>query len=107
MNNLESRVTNVEERLSKLEIQTKALEIQVDSIQEDVQVLNKTLADLCVKIENEVVFGIRVIGDGHADFNRKLREAEADRDEREKLLLRLVRVESDILRINKRCAHCA
>lgn len=53
-------------------------------------------------MENEVLRGIRIIGEGHLDLSRKMNQILETKEERELMELRVLSLEHEVRRIKDR-----
>lgn len=80
--------------------ETKMILDELKSLKRDVREIQLTL-------ENETNRNIKIIAEGHLDLNRKLDEALKVENEKEMLLLRVNRLESELEKVKARIAEIA
>lgn len=121
VNEIDSKVDRLEVKVDRLDERVSRLEVKVDQLDERVgrlemkavqQVewnyrIENRLKNIEVSIENELLFGIHVIGEGHLDLGKKLDAAVESSVWREETRLRLLHFESEIRRIKENCKKCA
>lgn len=114
MDALDSKMDALDSKVNALDDKVNTLDNRVNALQTDVcklwEVTNETKEELKntrnsleekihminIRIDNELIHGVHIVADGHFDLNRKLDEVLSRDKEREKNLLRLVKVESDV-----------
>lgn len=69
------------------------------AVQQAVDPLKKELRAMQVTLETETNKGIQIIAEGHLDLSRKLSEALKINNEKEMMLLRINRLESELEKI--------
>ena len=110
---LEARMDGTDARFERLEQKMQemkdSLEGKIQKLQETtgdlegkVQKLDSKLDSINLRIENEVLRAVHIIAEGHIDLKRHLDEAQADRRERESILLRILNLEYEVKEIKKR-----
>lgn len=102
---LEGKIQKLQETTDGLEGKVEKLQETTGSLEGKVQKLDSKLDSINLRIENEVLRAVHIIAEGHIDLKRHLDEAQADRRERESILLRILNLEYEVKEIKKdRCA---
>ena len=87
------------------------IEIKVDSLEKRIDSLEKRMEEKFLKLDfrmdNEVLFGLRVVADGHFDLNRKLNAVMDDHTTKEQMYIRMIHISSELQKIQNHCKHCA
>lgn len=76
-------------------------------IMEELKKLSNKITDIQLTLENETNRNIQIIAEGHLDLSRKLDDALKVENEKEMLLIRVNRLESEIRRIKQRIEEIA
>jgi len=76
-------------------------------IMEELKKLSNKITDIQLTLENETNRNIQIIAEGHLDLSRKLDDALKVENEKEMLLIRVNRPESEIRRIKQRTEEIA
>lgn len=76
-------------------------------IMEELKKLSNKITDIQLTLENETNRNIQIIAEGHLDLSRKLDDALRVENEKEMLLIRVNRLESEIRRIKQRIEEIA
>lgn len=76
-------------------------------IMEELKKLSNKITDIQLTLENETNRNIQIIAEGHLDLSRKLDDALKVENEKEMLLIRVNRPESEIRRIKQRIEEIA
>ncbi len=76
-------------------------------IMEELKKLSNKITDIQLTLENETNRNIQIIAEGHLDLSRKLDDALKVENEKEMLLIRVNRPESEIQRIKQRIEEIA
>lgn len=76
-------------------------------IMEELKKLGNKITDIQLTLENETNRNIQIIAEGHLDLSRKLDDALKVENEKEMLLIRVNRLESEIRRIKQRIEEIA
>ena len=76
-------------------------------IMEELKKLSNEITDIQLTLENETNRNIQIIAEGHLDLSRKLDDALKVENEKEMLLIRVNRPESEIRRIKQRIEEIA
>lgn len=96
---LDEKVSCLDEKVSNLDEKVSCLDTRVSEMDER---FSKEIREMKITLESEVNRNIRVIAEGHLDLDRKLDEALKVNQEREMLLLRVNRLESEFLKRRER-----
>lgn len=76
-------------------------------IMEELKKLSNKITDIQLTLENETNRNIQITAEGHLDLSRKLDDALKVENEKEMLLIRVNRPESEIRRIKQRIEEIA
>lgn len=79
----------------------------IQAIYNDMQDIKRQVRDLQLTLENETNRNIQVIAEGHLDLSRKLDDALKVENEKEMLLLRVNRLESELRKVRERIEEIA
>lgn len=107
MDRLEERMDRLEERMDRLEERVIQLELKAVEQERWNRKIEAQITKIEMSIENELLYGINAIGDGHIDLGRKLDNAVESAAWREHVQIRLLYFESEIRRIKENCKKCA
>ena len=80
----------------------KKMQEMNDGLEAKIQKLDSKLDCIKLRIENEVIHAVHIIAEGHIDLRRHLDEAQADRREREAILLRILNLEYEVKEIKRK-----
>lgn len=83
-------------------LEAKDLEMIAEIVKQAVEPVRKDVADIRITMENEVLRGIRIIGEGHLDLSRKMNQILETKEERELMELRVLSLEHEVRRIKDR-----
>ncbi|NCE99505.1 MULTISPECIES: hypothetical protein [unclassified Emergencia] len=92
---LDEKVTCLDEKVSDLDEKVTCLDTRVSEMDER---FTKDIREIKITLESEVNRNIAVIAEGHLSLDRKLDEALKVNQEREMLLLRVNRLETELLK---------
>ncbi|MCI9639141.1 hypothetical protein D1155_02665 [Anaerotruncus sp. 80] len=92
---LDEKVTCLDEKVSDLDEKVTCLDTRVSEMDER---FTKDIREIKITLEREVNRNIAVIAEGHLSLDRKLDEALKVNQEREMLLLRVNRLETELLK---------
>ena len=95
LNSLDNKVTYLDEKVSDLDEKVTCLDTRVSEMDER---FTKDIREIKITLESEVNRNIAVIAEGHLSLDRKLDEALKVNQEREMLLLRVNRLETELLK---------
>ena len=87
---IENRLGNIENRLENVENELEVVKNRLKKIETDISNIQST-------IENELRPNITIIAEGHWMLNRKLDEVFKMRDEHELILIRINRLENELI----------
>ena len=104
---LGERMDRLEERMDRLEERVIQLELKAVEQERWNRKIEAQITKIEMSIENELLYGINAIGDGHIDLGRKLDNAVESAAWREHVQIRLLYFESEIRRIKENCKKCA
>ncbi len=71
-------------------------------MQKNLEATRKETADIRLTLENEVIKGIHIIGEGHLDLSRKMNQLLETKEERDLIELRVLSLEHEMRRIKDR-----
>lgn len=92
---LDEKVTCLDEKVSDLDEKVTCLDTRVSEMDER---FTKDIREIKITLESEVNRNIAVIAEGHLSLDSKLDEALKVNQEREMLLLRVNRLETELLK---------
>ena len=92
---LDEKVTCLDEKVTDLDEQVTCLDTRVSEMDER---FTKDIREIKITLESEVNRNIAVIAEGHLSLDSKLDEALKVNQEREMLLLRVNRLETELLK---------
>ena len=92
---LDEKVTCLDEKVSDLDEKVTCLDTRVSEMDER---FTKDIREIKITLESELNRHIAVIAEGHLSLDRKLDEALKVNQEREMLLLRVNRLETELLK---------
>ena len=92
------------QKLDTIEIKVDSLEKRIDSMEKHIE---EKFIKLDLRMDNEVLFGLRVVADGHFDLNRKLNAVMDDHTTKEQMYIRMIHISSELQKIQNHCKHCA
>ncbi|HBI61698.1 MAG TPA: hypothetical protein DDY31_10900 [Lachnospiraceae bacterium] len=90
----------INERLDKMDSRLDKVDSRLDKVESKVTEVQMTL-------ENETNKEIRIIAEGHLDLSRKLDEALKVENEKEMLLLRVIKLENELRRLKAKIEEIA
>lgn len=96
---LDEKVSCLDEKVSNLDEKVSCLDTRVSEMDER---FSKEIREMKITLESEVNRNIKVIAEGHLDLDRKLDEALKVNQDRVMLLLRVNRLESELLKRRER-----
>lgn len=99
---LKEDVAGLKEEMSAVQEDLTGLQQKVTNLQEASEKAQKDMADIRLTLENEVIRGIHIIGEGHLDLNRKMNQILETKEERELMELRVLSLEHEVRRIKDR-----
>ena len=80
---------------------------ELRNLNERIDRSDKKITEIQMTLENETNRNIQIVAEGHLDLSRKLDDALKVENEKEMLLLRVNRLESEIRRIKQRIEEIA
>ena len=92
------------QKLDTIEIKVDSMEKHIDSLEKHIE---EKFLKLDLRMDNEVLFGLRVVADGHFDLNRKLNAVMDDHTTKEQMYIRMIHISSELQKIQNHCKHCA
>ena len=111
VDSLEKRIDSLEKRMDSLEKRMDSMEKRMDSMEKRIDSMEKHMEEkflkLDLRMDNEVLFGLRVVADGHFDLNRKLNAVMDDHTTKEQMYIRMIHISSELQKIQNHCKHCA
>ena len=111
VDSLEKRIDSLEKRMDSMEKRMDSMEKRMDSMEKRIDSMEKHMEEkflkLDLRMDNEVLFGLRVVADGHFDLNRKLNAVMDDHTTKEQLYIRMIHISSELQKIQNHCKHCA
>lgn len=102
MSEMRKDVTGLQEGMSEMREDITSLQQKVTELQKTSDATRKDVADIRITMENEVLRGIRIIGEGHLDLSRKMNQILETKEERELIELRVLSLEHEVRRIKDR-----
>ena len=100
LDGINTRLDKVDARLDKVETRLDKVDARLDKVEGKVTELQLTL-------ENETNKNIRIIAEGHLDLSRRFDDALRVESEKEMLLVRMNRMETEIRRMKKQIEEIA
>ena len=104
LDTIEIKVDSLEKRIDSLEKRMDSMEKRIDSMEKHME---EKFLKLDLRMDNEVLFGLRVVADGHFDLNRKLNAVMDDHTTKEQMYIRMIHISSELQKIQNHCKHCA
>ena len=108
---LEKRMDSMEKRMDSMEKRMDSIEKRMDSMEKRIDSMEKRMEEkflkLDLRMDNEILFGLRVVADGHFDLNRKLNAVMDDHTTKEQMYIRMIHISSELQKIQNHCKHCA
>ena len=101
------KMESMEQKMDSMEQRMDSMEQKMDSMQTDIRHLKEESVKLNLRMDNEIVFGLKAVADGHADLEHLFINFLDDRNSRAQLSIRLAHLASEIHQINRRCTRCA
>ena len=99
---LQKDMTEVKQDIAVMKEDIAELQKEVSELRFDVTELQKDMTNVKLALENEVKVGINIIAEGHIDLSRKLDMALEISEERKLTELRILRLETEMLRIKEK-----
>ena len=111
MDSMEKRMDSMEKRMDSMEKRMDSMEKRMDSMEKRIDSMEKRMEEkflkLDLRMDNEILFGLRVVADGHFDLNRKLNAVMDDHTTKEQMYIRMIHISSELQKIQNHCKHCA
>ena len=111
LDTIEIKVDSLEKRIDSLEKRMDSMEKRMDSMEKRMDSMEKRMEEkflkLDLRMDNEILFGLRVVADGHFDLNRKLNAVMDDHTTKEQMYIRMIHISSELQKIQNHCKHCA
>ena len=104
LDTIEIKVDSLEKRIDSLEKRMDSMEKRMDSMEKRME---EKFLKLDLRMDNEILFGLRVVADGHFDLNRKLNAVMDDHTTKEQMYIRMIHISSELQKIQNHCKHCA
>lgn len=105
--NLESRFDNLESKVDMLQSDMRETKEWARKTDERLGRLEAQTEEINMRIENEVIFSIRAVADGHVDLSRRINLVADDVTERTNVKIRILELQNEVRKINQRCSKCA
>lgn len=105
INSMDARMEKVETKIDSMDARMGVIETRMDSMEDRVKLLEalpQQVKEIQLTLESEVCREISIIAEAHLGLSRKLDEALAFQKEKERILLRITSLESDVQRIKSR-----
>lgn len=105
INSMDARMEKVETKIDSMDARMGTIETRMDSMEDRVKLLEalpQQVKEIQLTLESEVCREISIIAEAHLGLSRKLDEALAFQKEKERILLRITSLESDVQRIKSR-----
>ncbi len=102
LDKMDSRLDTMDSRLDKMDSRLDTMDSRIDKMDSIIDNLASNVTDIQMTLENEVNKNIRIIAEGHLDLSRKLDDALKVENEKEMLLIRVNRLETDVRRIKQK-----
>lgn len=104
---LDARLDKVETRLDKMDSRLGKVETRLDKMDSRLGKVEEKVTEIQMTLENETNKEIMIVAEGHLDLSRKLDDALRVETEKEMLLLRVSRLESDVRKLKQRINETA
>ena len=82
--------------------ETKMILDKLDNIDDRISAMNNKISSVQITIENEIRNNIQILAEGHMTLERKLDESLKVNQEKELLLIRVNRLESEVRELKER-----
>lgn len=96
---LDTRLDKMESRLDKVDARLDKVDARLDKMESKLDRTENKVTEIQMTLENETNKNIQIIAEGHLDLFRKLDDALKVENEKEMLLIRMNRMESELRRI--------
>lgn len=106
---MDSKIQSMDSRIQSMDSKIQDMDQEVHNINDNIQniygILNQhdhDIRDLRLTLENVTNRNISIIGENHIELNRKLNEALKQKEEEERLYMRMNIAENDIRRLKEK-----
>ncbi len=106
LNDVKSEVNGVKQELNDVKGEVNGVKQELNDVKGEVNG-EKMVKDVQLTLENETNRNIQIIAEGHLDLSRKLDEAVKIDNEKEILMLRVNRLESELEKTKSRLSEIA
>ncbi len=107
LDKVDARLDKVETRLDKVDARLDKVETRLDKVDARLDKVEGKVTELQLTLENETNKNIRIIAEGHLDLSRRFDDALRVESEKEMLLVRMNRMETEIRRMKKQIEEIA
>ena len=107
LNDVKGEVNGVKQELNDVKGEVNGVKQELNDIKRKAVNVEKMVKDVQLTLENETNRNIQIIAEGHLDLSRKLDEAVKIDNEKEILMLRVNRLESELEKTKSRLSEIA
>ena len=94
---VDARIEKIDAKLEKIENRLENVENELEVVKNRLKKIETDISNIQSTIENELRPNITIIAEGHWMLNRKLDEVFKMRDEHELILIRINRLENELI----------
>ena len=107
LDSMDSRLDSMDSRLDSMDSRLDNMDSRLDNMDSRLDNVESKVTEIQMTLENETNKEIMIIAEGHLDLSRKLDDALRVETEKEMLLLRVSRLESDVRKLKQRINETA
>ena len=107
LNNMNKQFDDINNQIAEMKTDIQNVKDETKQISEmktDIQKMKNEIREISLTLENETNRNIKIIAEGHFDLSRKLDKALTVENEKERALIRINMMESEIRRIKEKLA---
>lgn len=102
-----NQVGTLNTQVNDMGVQMEKMNTRMDKLDTQMVKVKKQVKEVRLTLENEIRHNISIVAEGHLDLSRKLDEALKVENEKEMLLVRVNRLETEVRRIKERIGDIA
>ncbi len=96
------KLDNIDNRISVMDDKISAMDNRISVMDDKISVMDDKISAVQVTIENEIRNNIQIIAEGHMTLERKLDESLKVNQEKELLLIRVNKLESEVRELKEK-----
>ena len=90
------------DRLDSIDTRISAMDDRISAMDDKISAMDNKISSVQITIENEIRNNIQILAEGHMTLERKLDESLKANQEKELLLIRVNRLESEVRELKER-----